>query len=106
MVRMIGSIINGSFVEAVILETQRYGCLISLTQRRCVESCQVAGYTIPKGAPVLANIYAAHMDPKTFTNPKRFDPNRFLNDDGDKNRRENLLVPFGIGKLQIPWGRH
>jgi len=36
------------------------------------------GYAIPKGAVVLCNLGAIMGDPKVFTKPDNFDPERYL----------------------------
>ncbi|KAH7066938.1 cytochrome P450 [Paraphoma chrysanthemicola] len=38
------------------------------------------GYRIPKGAGVMWNVWAIHMDPKRHPDPRRFDPARYAND--------------------------
>lgn len=35
-------------------------------------------FRIPKGASVLANHWALHRDPTTYTEPERFIPERFI----------------------------
>ena len=36
------------------------------------------------------------MDPKTFPEPSKFRPSRFLDDDG-KLVKTDLVIPFGLG---------
>jgi cytochrome P450 len=38
------------------------------------------GYTIPKGAGVMWNVWAVQMDPKRHPDPRRFDPARYAHD--------------------------
>lgn len=35
------------------------------------------GYLIPKGATVVGNVWAMHMDPVRFPDPTAFKPERF-----------------------------
>lgn len=35
------------------------------------------GYRIPQGAAIITNVYTIHQDPAKFPDPKRFDPERF-----------------------------
>lgn len=37
-------------------------------------------YLIPKGAGVLNNVHAIHHNPKRFPDPRRFDPDRYMDD--------------------------
>ena len=55
------------------------------------------GYTIPKGAIVMPNLFSVAMDPEVFPEPEKFDPTRFLDDDG-KVTGQNKIMPFSIGK--------
>lgn len=63
------------------------------------------GYKIPKGAGVMWNVWAINMDPKRFTNPRAFDPSRYLGDNqtsseaamnGDASKRDHFV--FGAGR--------
>ena len=38
------------------------------------------GYKIPKGAGVMWNVWAIHMDPKRHPDPRRFNPSRYADD--------------------------
>ena len=35
------------------------------------------GYFIPKGTPVVGNIWAVNMDPRRYADPEKFDPQRW-----------------------------
>ncbi|KAF3003711.1 hypothetical protein E8E13_009112 [Curvularia kusanoi] len=63
------------------------------------------GYTIPKGAGVMWNVWAVHMDPKRHPDPRRFDPARYINDtqtaaeaanNPDASKRDHFV--FGAGR--------
>jgi cytochrome P450 len=63
------------------------------------------GYTIPKGAGVIWNVWAIHMDPKRHPDPRRFDPARYLGDNQtaaeaannpDVSKRDHFV--FGAGR--------
>ncbi|XP_046394627.1 methyl farnesoate epoxidase-like [Ischnura elegans] len=55
------------------------------------------GYHIPKGARILLNLYGLHHDPKVWKSPEVFNPERFLQKNGEQVPRE-ALMPFGAGK--------
>ncbi|KAF7348401.1 hypothetical protein MSAN_01794100 [Mycena sanguinolenta] len=55
------------------------------------------GYYIPKGTTVLPNIWAMAHDESMYPNPDRFDPERFLNADGQLNADDQILG-FGFGR--------
>ncbi|KAI3828862.1 hypothetical protein L1987_02972 [Smallanthus sonchifolius] len=62
----------------------------------------VAGYTIPKGCTVNMNVWAIHRDPKNWTNPLEFKPERFLNTKWDYNGNNFKFLPFGSGRRICP----
>ncbi|KAK8768194.1 hypothetical protein V5799_015341, partial [Amblyomma americanum] len=68
--------------------------------REANEDIVVDEFVIPKGTVVLFNFWAAHYDTEIWTEPKRFNPDRFLDKDGTflPEKLENL-VPFSVGEL-------
>ncbi|KAI8546485.1 hypothetical protein RHMOL_Rhmol07G0121600 [Rhododendron molle] len=62
------------------------------------ETCIVGGYTIPKGARILINVWAIQRDPSVWENPLEFDPERFMNGRGDFSGKEFEYFPFGSGR--------
>ncbi|XP_066270896.1 cytochrome P450 2D4-like [Branchiostoma lanceolatum] len=54
------------------------------------------GYNIPQETWILVNLWSVHMDPKLFPEPNQFQPERFLDQDGNFVKHE-ALIPFGIG---------
>ena len=63
-----------------------------------LRTTQFRGYRIPKSYNVMYNIIGTHRDPKYFPNPERFDPERFISNDGKLKRIEQFM-PFGLGKF-------
>jgi cytochrome P450 len=67
------------------------------------------GYFIPKGAGVMNNVWAIHMDPKRYPNPRAFNPDRYKDDHqslGDAaanpDARERDVFTFGAGRRICP----
>ncbi|KAL4069143.1 cytochrome P450 [Scleroderma yunnanense] len=62
------------------------------------------GYVIPAGTCVIGNIWAIAHDPEIFPNPDEFDPQRWI--DANGNVRQDLeFFSFGFGRRVCP-GRH
>lgn len=62
----------------------------------CLEDFKYKDYVIPKGTDILYNIWAAHHDPKLWSRPDEFIPERFIDEKG-KVFRPEYLIPFGTG---------
>ena len=54
-------------------------------------------FQIPKGTVIFPNLYHVVNDPSVFENPRLFNPNRFLDENGNFIRSDRMIV-FGIGK--------
>ncbi len=83
----------------VFAETMRLYPPVWITGRLCAEPYTVAGYTIPKGASIMAPQYAVHRDPRWWANPDVFDPERFT-EAAKAARPRNSYFPFGGGSRQ------
>nr|GEU40195.1 putative cytochrome P450 [Tanacetum cinerariifolium] len=92
-----------TYLDAVIKETFRLHPPLPLLVQRCPdESCMVAGYTVPKDTVVYINVWAIHRDPKNWTNPLEFKPERFLNTNWDYNGSNFKYLPFGSRRRICP----
>ncbi len=85
-----------SYSNRVFAEAMRLYPPVWVTSRMAVEAYQVAGFTIPVGAAVLAPQFAVHRDPRWWPDPDRFDPDRFT-EDAKAARPRNSYFPFGGG---------
>ncbi|CAN8016728.1 unnamed protein product, partial [Ixodes persulcatus] len=91
------------YTMAVIWEMTRWKTLNRLNLPRDEEDFILNGFLIPKGNIVVAKLWAAHMDPKYWKNPEKFDPSRFLTQDGSALLpRPECLIPFSTGKRMCP----
>ncbi|KAK8763165.1 hypothetical protein V5799_034226 [Amblyomma americanum] len=89
---------------AVLWEMLRWKSITPLSVPRRAEVDFVCdGFFFPAGITVMANYWAVHNDPNVWPNPEKFDPSRFINDDGsailEKHKR---LIPFSLGKRKCP----
>ncbi|CAK5083546.1 unnamed protein product [Meloidogyne enterolobii] len=81
------------YLNAVINETQRLANLlpINLAHRTMSDANILNKFNLKKGTPIVPQICCI------FPRPYRFEPERFLDDQGMLKRVEQL-IPFGIGK--------
>ncbi|KYO47181.1 hypothetical protein Y1Q_0002200 [Alligator mississippiensis] len=95
------------YTNAVIHEIQRYGSIVLITiPRKSVKDTVLLGYPIPKGTLVIPVLDSALYDPEQWEIPKQFNPNHFLDKDGNFVSREAFL-PFSAGHrfLKVLWAR-
>ncbi|EDO30875.1 predicted protein [Nematostella vectensis] len=88
------------YMEALVAEVLRLSPPIPLgLPHKSILDTTIDGYTIPKGTTVLFNLWAIHHDPREWPEPDKFDPDRFINEDGkfevpgDRN-----FLPFMAGR--------
>ncbi|GFT30579.1 cytochrome P450 18a1 [Nephila pilipes] len=92
------------YTFAVLMETQRFVSVARLSgTRRASQDFYIRGYLIPKGADIIANLWALHHDPKYWDKPDEFRPERFLTDGGTKiSKQPPSFAPFSFGKRNCP----
>lgn len=84
--------------ERVMRETLRLHPAGVVSPREAAVDIRVGEYVIPKGTLILWSAYLAGRDAKAWTDPKRFDPDRFLDLSSEqKVIADHAWVPFGRG---------
>lgn len=81
-------------VDAVIGESLRLHPPLPQTPRSVVETTTLGGYTIPAGTDVAISLYLQHRRPDLWSNPRQFQPGRFLDSTAPGSRS---WMPFGFG---------
>jgi len=88
-----------TYTERVIKESMRlYPPAWSLA-RTVVSDFELRGYRIPAGANVVMSQWIMHRNPTYFTDPQKFDPDRWLPERSQKLPRF-AYFPFGGGPRQ------
>jgi cytochrome P450 len=87
------------YTTQVFSEALRLYPPVWVTARTCHEPYTIAGYTIPRGAVVLAPQYVVHRDPRFFPEPLEFDPSRFT-EEQKASRPRYAFFPFAGGSRQ------
>ncbi|XP_042316380.1 cytochrome P450 2J5-like [Sceloporus undulatus] len=85
------------YTNAVIHEIMRLKYVFPIgVARRSVKDVTMHGYTIPKGTFVVPDLTSVLLDPKQWETPRDFNPQHFLDKDGQFVAREEFLA-FGAG---------
>ncbi|XP_078621645.1 cytochrome P450 2D4-like isoform X2 [Branchiostoma floridae x Branchiostoma japonicum] len=87
------------YVNACLLETMRIRHIAPLIiPHATTDTVRVQEYDIPEGTQVLMNMYSLHTDPAYWPDPDRFDPERFLDAEGNVISKPESFMPFGGGR--------
>ncbi|XP_059154127.1 cytochrome P450 2J6-like [Physella acuta] len=85
------------YVNAFILETQRFTSLIPLSLDRLTRNdTKLLGYSIPKGTVILPVLDSVMWDDDVWGDPMTFRPERFLKNGVLTVKKE--FLPFSIGR--------
>lgn len=81
------------YLDAAIQESLRIAPPIPIVRRWLAEPTTLGGHELPAGTFVCPSAFLAHRDPRTFPDPLRFDPERFLG----QRPGPYAYFPFGGG---------
>jgi len=84
------------YTEAVLLEGLR---LISspIVPHVANQDNSIAGYPVAEGSLIFLNNYELNMNPELWSEPEKFNPERFLSASGEV-RQPEYFIPFGGGR--------
>lgn len=95
------------FLKACVKESLRlnpgkffFNAVIFGMTRLLGKDLDLLGYKIPKGTEVLMSTYSMSKDPRNFTDPDLFNPERWLKRSGEKQSFSTLT--FGHGARMCP----
>jgi cytochrome P450 len=78
-------------------ETLRYYPVAPSVGRIALRNVNVGGYDIPAGGFTSVWLSTAFRDPASWTEPDRFDPERFSTSRNEDKRNKGAFLPFGGG---------
>ncbi|KAK7253135.1 hypothetical protein RIF29_37588 [Crotalaria pallida] len=91
------------YLKAIIKETFRLHPPVPfLIPRKAITSVEICGYTIPKDAQVLVNVWEIGRDSSIWDNPNLYLPERFFGSEIDLKGQDFELTPFGGGRRICP----
>ncbi|XP_059664646.1 desmethyl-deoxy-podophyllotoxin synthase-like [Cornus florida] len=91
------------YLKLVIKETLRlHPPAPLLVPREARERCEINGYDVPIKTKVIVNAWAIGRDPKSWTNAKCFEPERFRGSSIDFKGTNFEYIPFGAGRRICP----
>ncbi|CAN0908288.1 Desmethyl-deoxy-podophyllotoxin synthase [Linum grandiflorum] len=96
------TVVELKYMKLVIKEALRlHPSVPMLIPRKNVKTCEIDGYTIPANTKVIINAWAIGRDPKYWTQPDTFYPERFLDNNIDyKGERKfeelDMTEAFGV----------
>ncbi|WPF88811.1 cytochrome P450 [Cyanobacterium aponinum AL20118] len=86
-----------TYLDQVLKEVERLYPPVAGGFRGVVKPFVYSGYYVPKGWQVLYRIERTHKDPNIYTEPKKFDPERFNSQRMEHKKTDFSLVGFGGG---------
>lgn len=87
------------YLQAVVKETFRLHIPVPfLVPRKTEMESEILGYTVPKNAQILINVWAIGRDSTIWSDPTSFLPERFLDCEIDVKGQDFELIPFGAGR--------
>lgn len=88
------------YTRMVLTEGMRLYPPAWIIGRRALDDCEIGGYHVPAKTIVAMSQWVMHRDPRYYTNPERFDPERWTQDSessGQNQRPKFAYFPFGGG---------
>ncbi|GMR49681.1 hypothetical protein PMAYCL1PPCAC_19876, partial [Pristionchus mayeri] len=92
---------NMIYTQATVLEVQRMANIVSGNlAHRTTRDTVVKGQKIPKDTFIIGDIHYVMARDPNFVESERFNPDRFMNDDGTGLRKDlvDRVVAFSLGK--------
>ncbi|MGL6234790.1 MAG: cytochrome P450 [Segniliparus sp.] len=84
-------------LDRIMKETLRFRTPVLTLLRTTVKNTTLGGYRVPKWTLFSVLTWAHHTDPEVWSNPRRFDPDRFSPERAEDKSHRCKWMPFGAG---------
>jgi cytochrome P450 len=88
---------NMKAMNMVFDETLRLHPSVQLMTRRTVRECEIGGYRVPAHTMIFIPPFMNHKMEKYWSNPEKFDPERFSEERAEHKQHPFQYIPFGGG---------
>ncbi|MEZ4321803.1 MAG: cytochrome P450 [Myxococcota bacterium] len=82
-----------AYLDACARESMRLSPIAPAVNRQLAKPVELGGWQVPEGVILWPCVTTLHRNPRVWTEPDRFDPDRWLDGDG----RKAAWIPFGGG---------
>ncbi|WTW99134.1 cytochrome P450 [Streptomycetaceae bacterium NBC_01309] len=89
-----------TYLAHVVNEVARLHA-IPVLMRRAVQDVELAGVRVPAGTELAFSPHSVHRDPRLYSDPNRFVPERW-EDGGSRARTGTEFLPFSTGPRKCP----
>ncbi|KAF3781649.1 Cytochrome P450 [Nymphaea thermarum] len=95
---------NLPYLQAIVKESMRlYPASPLLLPHESMAPVELGGFELPVGSTLFVNVWKIHRDPKLWTDPEEFKPERFLSSRNELTSvggQDFAFLPFGSGRTK------